>query len=270
MRPLLVVTLILFWQSAPVTNNSSGNQNQNDKANQEQKKIGCAAPIVSIGKCSGCFQEQAHGANKEQKGNYDPSSDGLYRWYLKANIAGAVFAFLGILFLLFQSIATANAANAALINAKVSVNAQRAWIRAWLEHAPQSNTHRQLVVINDGNTPAQMRNYALTVYHCVPGAPRLSRTDKRHVPIPDHSWLNKGDDKPIKTFDLVAESVRYWGNSAPSPEETELRLDGWVEYLTVIETGIVKNIESHFSGFSYEWNPNDKSFREKPEFRTYT
>jgi hypothetical protein len=81
---------------------------------------------------------------------YDPKSDTLYRWYLLATIIGVIGAFLGIGLIFWQTKLlrkTANAAkasaDAALINARALISAERSWIMVDLHWSP-GNAMRML------------------------------------------------------------------------------------------------------------------------------
>jgi hypothetical protein len=90
---------------------------------------------------------------------YDPRSDRLYRWYMRATIIGVGGGFVGIALLTWQAILSRNNVNAL-------VAGQRAWVMVDIELEPEGmvvtesgndRTYNVQVVMkyrNDGQTPA--------------------------------------------------------------------------------------------------------------------
>jgi hypothetical protein len=122
---------------------------------------------------------KANSNNKDQQ--YNPYSDRLYRWYLFATVIGVAVGLLGLIFLIMQTWATRQAAEAALKNATALINTERAWvIAAPVDNAPVvgfipesgSNLELHLAGCNQtnsfscsfkstGNTPARLVEVAI-------------------------------------------------------------------------------------------------------------
>jgi hypothetical protein len=102
-------------------------------------------------------------ARPEQHNAYDPRHDSLYRAYLWATILGVAGAVLGIIILIRQTRITRQAANAAkdaadaaLLQAKILLKAERAYlmIRVIFSHERYS-----IDVVNEGRTPGEILSY---------------------------------------------------------------------------------------------------------------
>jgi hypothetical protein len=134
MHPFLVAALLLSWQSAPVSNDGIGKQYASRETSQGQEQVPGGAPSVSVGQCIGCFQKAP--AHQQENANfYDQRNDRLYRWYLRATVVGVAGGFIGIFLIFWQSILLRRSANAALLNAKALMNAERARLAVDIELA---------------------------------------------------------------------------------------------------------------------------------------
>jgi hypothetical protein len=70
--------------------------------------------------CSGCLVKAQPQAPSDPRNSYDPRNDALYRWYLRATVAGVAGGFIGIGLLFWQVILLRRSTNAATDAAKTS------------------------------------------------------------------------------------------------------------------------------------------------------
>jgi hypothetical protein len=144
--------------------------------------------VFSIQECTGCFPVQEPNRRAESDTAYNPEQDSLYRWYLKATIAGAAVAVLGLIFLYVQSRATAKAAEAALQSATAVMNAERARLGVLIEPALHGK-----VIFGDGTIRANFRvkctNIGKTVawtYEIIVGIQSLESIPSKPPPLADN------------------------------------------------------------------------------------
>jgi hypothetical protein len=165
---MLVICLALFtilplvhWPQIRASEPAFGNK-QNPKyqqaANRHYSKI--EPSVIAFAIWEKPEQEPNPCCNSRQ---YDPYSDHLYRWYLRATVVGVVIGIFGLGFLIKQTNATKKAADAALLNANILLESQRPKITAiginTLENIFQSDSPR----INIGLSNKGMT----TAYDCV-------------------------------------------------------------------------------------------------------
>lgn len=134
-------------------------RNAQVKASKKKAEPSSTAPTQTI---SGNLYVSEPHAQAKQEGSYDARRDPLYRWYLGATIAGVGGAIVGIIVLICQTKATKKAADAALRNAQVVINSERAWLDIDLiPVAPGRSGDHYLRVSNHGKTPGFVTGWVL-------------------------------------------------------------------------------------------------------------
>jgi hypothetical protein len=100
-------------------------QKKTGKAEQEDSKPAPVPPCIHCSNC--CPVEQPYTKSKEEQAKAD-SLDLLYRRYLWATIIGVGAGVVGAIALIWSTILTRRAANAALLNAQAVIGSERAWM----------------------------------------------------------------------------------------------------------------------------------------------
>jgi hypothetical protein len=160
-------------------------QQETDKGEQADSKTSPEPPCIQ---CLNCYPtEQPRAKTKEEEAK-EASLDHLFRRYLYATIIGVAGGFIGLFVLIWQSIISRQAANAARANADAIACGQRAWVTinkispSKIISPPAVGTARRLwfvfSFINSGKTVARITD--------VQGRFHIIKTLKDLRPIPDY------------------------------------------------------------------------------------
>lgn len=147
MRALFIVTAILAIvpsigaqvrppNAVPPTNSEGRGVveklNATHKANKSEQSNPTERQIISCSQTSPCYViEQPQAKSEEQKAK-DNSLDVLNRRYMQATIWGVIGAFIGLGILIWQTVISRTAANAAKASADAMIIGERAWVVAEL------------------------------------------------------------------------------------------------------------------------------------------
>jgi len=126
--------------------------------------------IMTCKEClSRCTVEQPHAQSEEEKAKA-ASLDRLYRRYMWATIIGVGAGIVGAIFLILSTVLTRQAANAALLNARAVINAERPLVMVELaletpywhiaQQHPDFIPSQTLKVKRYGSTPAWIIEFA--------------------------------------------------------------------------------------------------------------
>jgi hypothetical protein len=145
-------------------------QKKTGKAEQEDSKSATVPPCIHCPNC--CPIEQPYTKSKEEQAKAD-SLDLLYRRYMWATIIGVGAGVIGAIALIWSTILTRRAANAALLNAQAVIDSERAWLlpailvepRNLLEMAYNNYPNSIEIAVrfsNVGRTPAWVTGWYCT------------------------------------------------------------------------------------------------------------
>ena len=156
-------------------------------------------------------------------------------------------------------------ADAATLTAKTAINAERAWLRVWLDRIDGNNTRRNVVAMNEGKTPARVTGFQVRTKRVW-----LDKSEFRHpnVPLdPVNVWVNpKAAEKvgEIDILDLATES-----SEGKASMGSVLQYHGVVEYIAIIEiddSGMFP--KRHCTSFVYQ--SSNGSLHERKDLASYT
>jgi hypothetical protein len=182
---------------------------------------------------------------------YDAYSDCLYRAYLWATIIGVVGGFVGIFFLIQQTIATKHAAEAALRNSEAIITAERAQIVCkWKK---DTDTLFSLGIYNCGRTPARLVDFKFFSKIKQTGEDLPDTPDYGlHTQFEQERILCAGDNWHPQDF-LVTTDVRDIGDDwFKGIHENQLRR--WI-YGRVQYRDVFKPEPMHETGFCFFYSP---------------
>jgi len=184
---LVAMVLVLFAYTVQRpepnrgTRQSGINERQRSQKTSQEKSSPTERPQPQI-IVDGLNVEEPSGLHQQDHA-YDASKDALYRWYLRFAIAGVFVALVGIVLLIFQTIATKKAADAALLQVKHVIKSERPWIL--VENVQLSELlpmeHQQPIQVS-----YEVNNYGRTPARIVRARTRLQMSDDNsHPPNPE-------------------------------------------------------------------------------------
>ncbi|HLJ28688.1 MAG TPA: hypothetical protein VKY85_18410 [Candidatus Angelobacter sp.] len=232
----MTACLILFLLLVPP--NTQSRQGQNPAGQSQQHEAVSSQQNLGLSHSVYAPDHQAQ-QEKTTQGEYDPYSDRLYRWYLRATVIGVFVGFIGISALIWQNTITRKAANAAKESADAVVNSERAWVMAdlhWgagegtghIRHITkgsgenQTGVHLMLVCTNQGRTPGWIDEIKARIeivtrpsptpdidsMEVIRNEPAPLGVNGRLQPDPDFSLICAGWDEADKMI-LVSGVVKY-------------------------------------------------------------
>jgi hypothetical protein len=207
MRLVVAVFLLLIP-------NVSQHANRSPVAQQDQNCISSTCQPASISQSVGRFPESTPAKSKEEKNDYDPRNDVLYRRYLWATIIGVVGGCFGIGILIVQTILTRSS-----VNALVAVESP--WILVNIEYSPGMSgpflgTSRQ------GDEPETHHTDFIFRFDCVNhGKTPAVITEKRAslIIIPKNSLPENPNLAATRVFDDRAEPLAAGKDSLTKRDE---------------------------------------------------
>lgn len=126
--------------------------NSQQKGKEPQQTDSGDSQIATCKEClCRCPVEQPHAQSEEEKAKA-ASLDRLYRRYMLATIVGVGAGIVGAVFLIWSTVLTRRAANAALMNAEALFNAERPWLAVLIEE--RGPDQYEISAKNLGRTPA--------------------------------------------------------------------------------------------------------------------
>jgi hypothetical protein len=247
--------------TAPATSTEGGGivreLQRQQKAERAKQASQNEPQIAPCNQASPCYViEEPKAKSKEQKAKED-SLDALYRRDMKATIGGVLGAFIGLAVLIWQTILTRKAANAAKASAEALISAERGWVMVDLVPVPAgislvlghtSKGHNEpdrqyisarvrCVCNNQGKTPAKIlekRAAAIIV--------------KADQPLPEQPNFDIEIQDPVPHYVQGNDAAkRDWTLFADGKEETGAMV---VVYGTVRYRHLFSNQDVH-SSFGY-------------------
>lgn len=224
-----------------------------------------ASPVTVVISQPNTQTEQARPCEQPRKG------PPIYSNWVLAAVAGiAAFAgFLNLGQIKRQAKATEDAANGALLTAKAAINAERAWLRPWVEttDGSQAPCTYNLKATNDGKTPARIIGYDLGPLfvpnnHAGYAPPKVFNFTRINV------WINGRDiETVVGGFNMMKLIADTPGGDRPGEK---LLLHGQIEYVAMIESDPLQpHAKVHTTTFFCEFQSNG-IVRNRPEFSHYT
>jgi hypothetical protein len=174
------ILVLCIFLSVPQTGKNRNQRNPYDNG-QGQKAV---TAEQSLG-ASYFVDQQSIKAGEQQ---YDPYSDSLYRHYLAATVIGVCFSLIVVAMLVWQNILTRQVtkaaqenAEAALLNARAIINAERPWMFIQIKTVAHGN-------VQFGDIPEHI-NFSVTFHN-------FGKTPAEIVGFDDHPDCCKSTDDP--------------------------------------------------------------------------
>jgi hypothetical protein len=162
-----------------------------------------------------------------------------------------------------------DAANAATITARASVNAERAWIRPSIQKGDRKERidNYRLECSNDGRTPGRVIGYAIGP-RFIPANEKGIQALTEEKPTKTNVWVSGGQSETTASFNLLDITWDIPGGDRIGVDT--LILHGWVEYVAIVEFDPATAPVTHRTTFYYQWDPNDATLGHKPTYTNYT
>lgn len=252
---LIALLLLLAWMDIPQTRSDDGRFDKRIADQEAQKRDSNKAKALPEGVLSaGGSNIENPDPNNKKREPYDARDDSLYRWYMRATIAGVLVALGGIWILFCQTRAIDS-------QIKTMMNSERAHVDASFSPWGDQGLHK-VMLTNHGKSVANINSYSFVHASYPPDATDFS------------------EDLAVRRF---SDGMALNQILAPSPQPKELLEIDINHYLTE-EDKTGKNIatfsvlvaytdifgDPHETEMVYSYSRLRKALRNEPRYNRYT